>query len=254
MARLDALPARLLSKGSGPLDWVFIPLTAQWIVVNELVYPAYGTFLYRLGTFQVASNPIFPVTWGAALALFVFGAAQFRVRYGVDYVRSFAYAFGLALAATSLFEIIYQNVGAGQGIGNQSLVGQVINASSIAMAFSSLRFWQPSRLVLGAAIVYLCGWLFWLSAGYPQIYSSDPARAMLAFDFNAPLKAGSYVLLGLLVSKAPPPRNRGGLRHGYRGLSEHDCSGHSTTDETSKAGDTLSTGWLPRTGHRGAAP
>jgi len=151
----------------------------------------------------------------SGLALFAFSLLQFRLRYRVDYVRSAVYALGLALAATSLFEIIYQNVGAGQGVGNQSIAGQVINLSSIVMAFASLRFWHPSRVVLLALVLYLCVWMLWLSVGYPQIYDTDSHRAIIALEFNAPLKAGSFALFGLLVSRPPA--------HGSLGRAESGC-------------------------------
>lgn len=203
MKNLGPMLPSVLSSGKGPIDWIFVPLVVQWVFVNEVIYPAYGTFLYQLGTFQIASNPVFPVTWASALILFVLTLIQFRFRYRVDYFRSIIYALGLALAATSLFEIIYQNVGAGQGVGNQSIAGQLINVSSMAMALASLRFWQPTRVVLLGLVLFLCGWLLWLSAGFPQVYDNDPHRALVALEYNAPVKVASFALMGLLVTRLP---------------------------------------------------
>jgi hypothetical protein len=125
-------------------------------------------------------------------------------QYRLDGIRSAIFAVGLAFAATSLFEIIYQNVGVGTGVGNQAFEGQLINLSSIALVVASLRFWRVNRVFLSATILFLCGWLFWLAFGYPQIYNPSSNLAQQAYVFNASLKVGAFVLVALLVSFAGP--------------------------------------------------
>ncbi|HYA70219.1 MAG TPA: hypothetical protein VEH28_02475, partial [Thermoplasmata archaeon] len=146
--------------------------------------------------------PVFPYTWASALGLFAYGIWLFHWRYRVDSVRAIVYSLGLCFAATSLFEIVWQNVGAGQEVGNQFLEGQVINLSSIAFGLSSLRFWRINVPVLAASNLYWMGWLFWLADGYPQTYSLNPNLAAQAYAFNAALKITSYVLFALVVSFA----------------------------------------------------
>jgi hypothetical protein len=183
-------------------DWWFVPVWAVWLVVNLGLYPAYPQFLVRAGVLQSRVSEIFPYTWASSLLLFVYGVWLFRVRYRLDYLRSVVYALSLSFAATSLFEILYQNIGAGAGVGNQQLEGQLINLSAIALALSTVRFWRVSKPWLVAVLAFAAGWVAWRAVGYPQIYDSDPALAREAYAFNAGLKVGAYVVLGLLVSFA----------------------------------------------------
>ncbi len=139
------------------MDWLFVPLIAQFLIVNLVLYPQYAQYVYQVGTFSRPTNVIFPYTWASALLLFGFSVGLFYWRYRVDVLRSVLYALGLCFAAASLFEIIYQNVGSGQGIGNQQWEGQGINLSAIVFGFSSLRFWRATRPGLLALILFLAG-------------------------------------------------------------------------------------------------
>lgn len=196
-------PAGRLFRWNSPWeDWLFVPLGVAWLIINVGIYPAYPAFLVRVGTFESGASAIFPYTWTSSLLLFAYGLWMFRIRYGLDYVRAVVFALCLSFAATSLFEIIYQNIGSGLGVGNQQIEGQLINASAIALAFSSIRFWRASKPLVGAILLYVTGWALWWSAGYPQIFASDLALAREAYVFNAALKVGSFVILGLLVGFA----------------------------------------------------
>ncbi len=195
-------------------DYVFVACAAQWIVVNLVLFFPYVEFLYRVGTFQDPANSIFPITWTSALGLFVYGLWLFVYRYRQDYFRSTIYAFGLPLAATSLFEVIWQNIGAGLHIGNQTFVTDIINLSSILMALCSFRFWRSTQPLLYCAVIFLAGWVLWMSLGYPQIYSSQPQAAEIAFLVNAILKVLSFVIFALLVSFAPRPAQNAAMPSG----------------------------------------
>ena len=195
---------RVFAWSGGWRDWLFVPLLAQFVVVNFVVYPDYGQFVFRVGSFQQGASDIFPYTWASALLLFLFALWLFHWRYRVDLTRTIVYSLGLAFAATSLFEIIYQNIGAGQGIGNQGWEGQVINLSAIAFGFASVRFWRLTRWNMAVVGLYLLGWILWLGVGYPQIHDSDVTTALHGYIFNAALKVASYVVIGLLVSFASP--------------------------------------------------
>ncbi|MGD0250679.1 MAG: hypothetical protein ABSB97_07340 [Thermoplasmata archaeon] len=183
-------------------DWLFLPLVLAWLVINVGLFPAYPAFLVRVGTFETGASAIFPYTWTSSLLLFVYSLWLFRIRYGLDYVRTVVFALSLSFAATSLFEIIYQNIGSGLGIGNQQFEGQLINASAIALALSTVRFWRASKPLLFAVLLFVAGWILWVSAGYPQIFDPELPRAEQAYLFNATLKVGALVVLGLLVSFA----------------------------------------------------
>ncbi|MCI4338928.1 MAG: hypothetical protein L3J68_01165 [Thermoplasmata archaeon] len=185
-------------------DWIFVPVLILWVVVNFGFYPAYPSFILAVGTFRAHSNVIFPITWGCALLLFAYGLWLFHRRYALDLVRTVVYAIALSFAATSLFEILYQNVGIGAGVGNQSLEGQAINLSALLLALSSLRFWRLSRPFLMSAVLFLGGWLLWLAAGYPQIYNPSAGLASEGYAFNSVLKVGAFVVVALLVSFALP--------------------------------------------------
>jgi len=189
-------------------DWLFLPLGAFWILVNIGWYPAYPAFILRVGTFESRASDIFPYTWASSFLLFAYSIWLLRTRYNLDYVRTVIFALSLSLAATSLFEVIYQNIGIGVGVGNQQIEGQLINFSAIAMALSSVRFWRASKPLLFTVILFLTGWILWMSAGYPQIFSSDAGLAREAYVFNASLKVGAFVVLGLLVSFARPQGDR----------------------------------------------
>jgi hypothetical protein len=194
---------RLLAPSREWVDWLFVPLVAQWLVVNVVLYYPYVQFLYSIGTFQRPFNVIFPFTWASALGVFVYGLWLFLRKYRLDLVRTTIYALGLPLAATSLFEIIWQNVGAGMHIGNQNPIGDLINLSSIVLLGCSFRYWTPARPTLYAVIAFLSGWLVWLSLGFPQITNTDPASARAAFVVNVILKVLAFALVGLVVSFAP---------------------------------------------------
>ena len=185
------------------LDWLFVGLVAVWVYINVVEYSAYGQFLFQAGTLQRRMGPVFPVTYACAVALVLYGLLLFRLRYRLDYVRTVTYSVGIGLAATSLFEIIWQNIGSSAGVGNQDLWGQILNLSAIALGFSSIRYWSSVRPVLYFVIIYLTLWIVWLGIGYPQWYNVDPTKSLLAFGFNIALKIASFVLMGLLVSYAP---------------------------------------------------
>lgn len=189
-------------------DWVFVGCVTQWFVVNIILYFPYAVFLYNVGTFQTAANSIFPITWVSALGLFIWGLWLFLRKYLVDPVRSVIYALGLPLAATSFFEIIWQNIGAGLHIGNQSLMGNLINLSSMVMALSSFRYWRATFYLFCCVSVFIGGWIFWFALGYPQIHAGKPEVADIAFLFNALLKVLAFVLFAVLVSFASDPRSR----------------------------------------------
>jgi hypothetical protein len=202
--------AQILAPSRDWRDWLFVPLLAQFLLVNFVAYPEYGQALYRWGTFQLPTNAIFPFTWGAALAAVILAGIWFRWRYREDGVRCAVYAVALAFAGTSAFEILYQNVGAGLGIGNTAVEGQVINLSAIAFGASSLRYWRASRVSLGLLALYLAGWLVWLSLGYPQITATSATAQWHAYVLNVGLKLGSFALFGSFVAFAPPAgRNHG---------------------------------------------
>jgi len=187
-------------------DWLFVPLGVQFAYVNLVLYPPYIQFIIQVGTFQRHVNPVFPYTWGSALGLFAYAIWLFRGRYRADWVRSVVYSLGLCFAATSLFEIVWQNVGAGQGIGNQLLEGEIINLSAIAFGLSSVRFWRLNVPVLAAFNLYWMVWLLWLADGYPQTYNANSDLALQATTFNVALKVASYLLFALVVGFAPNPR------------------------------------------------
>jgi len=194
--------SRILDLSRDWRDWLFVPLGAQFAFVVLVLYPPYAQFVVQVGALQRHVNPVFPYTWASALGLFAYGIWLFHWRYRVDWTRAIVYSLGLCFAATSLFEIVWQNVGAGQGVGNQFLEGQVINLSSIAFGLSSLRFWRFNVPVLAASNLYWMGWLLWLADGYPQTYNLNPSLAAQAYAFNAALKIASYVLFALVVSFA----------------------------------------------------
>ncbi len=197
-----AAARRLLTPSHAVVDWLFVPLVAQWIVVNVILYWPYVQFLYSVGTFQRPANIIFPFTWASALGVFLYGLWLFLRKYKLDYVRGIIYALGLPLAATSLFEIIWQNVGAGLHVGDQYALGDLVNLSSILLLGCSLRFWTAARPTLFATIGFLAGWLVWLSLGYPQITDADQASARVAFVINVILKVLAFALVALVVSFA----------------------------------------------------
>lgn len=93
----------LLESRTHPLDWLFVGLVGQWIFINFVLYPPYGRFLVQAGSLQRQMGPIFPVTYGCAIGIVLYGLYIFRRRYGLDVVRSGVYSIGLGLAATSLF-------------------------------------------------------------------------------------------------------------------------------------------------------
>jgi hypothetical protein len=148
-------------------------------------------------------GPVFPVTYACAIGIVLYGLVLFRRRYRLDYVRCVVYSLGLGLAATSLFEIIWQNIGSTAGVGNQGYWTELLNLSAIALAFCSVRYWSAARPVLLFIIAYLTGWILWVAIGYPQWYNLDPTKSHIAFVFNIALKIASFVLMALLVSFAP---------------------------------------------------
>lgn len=212
---------RLFKVDSPWQDWLFIPLLAIWVGINVGLYSAYPAFILRVGTFSSGASVISPYTWSSSLLLFIYSIWLFQTRYHLDYVRSVLFALSLSFAATSLFEITYQNIGAGFGVGNHQIEGQLINLSAIGLAFSSLRFWRASRVLLYSVILYLTGWILWVSAGYPQIFDSNPSIAHQAYVFNAALKVGAFVLFGLLVSFA----GRSNVDWGVSSSNENTPSG-----------------------------
>lgn len=200
-------PSDLLARSRSWSSWLFVPLLTQFLVVNLAVYPAYARFIVQAGLFQGHSNSIFPVTWASALGLFLYSFWIFRWKDRLDLTRTIVYSLGLCFAATSLFEILWQNVGASQGIGNQQLEGQLINLSSIAFGFCSVSLWRVGRRFLGALNLYWVGWILWLADGYPQTFFTSPDAVHAAFVFNIALKVGSFVIFALLISR-PEARGR----------------------------------------------
>ncbi len=196
---LRRVSSRVLTLSSDWRDWLFVPLTLQVLVVNVVIYPPYARAIIGWGTFQLGTNEIFPFTWGSSLLLFLFAIWMFYRKQHVDVIRSVLYSVALSFAATSLFELLYQNVGIGQGIGNQFMEGQVINLSAILFGLSSVRFWRATRWTLAATALYLGAWLLWLSFGYPQWYDTSAVRASEGYFFNVAIKIGSYVLLALYI-------------------------------------------------------
>jgi hypothetical protein len=188
------------SRNETFLDWIFLPLLIQFVVVDFLLYPAYPVFLVHEGSFTGASNSIFPITWTCGLGLFLFGLWTFRRKCRLDWVRVSVYALGLTFAATSLFEIIYQNVGAGLGVGNQQLESQAINLSAILFGFSSVKYWRPAWYAGVWAVVLAMLWWVWLAIGYPQIYDEGLSAAEHAYALNAVLKSGTFLLFALLIA------------------------------------------------------
>ncbi|MGC8506460.1 MAG: hypothetical protein ACP5NK_07140 [Thermoplasmata archaeon] len=190
---------RILFFSKDYRDWIFVPLLAQWIVVNFLLYYPYVQFIYRIGTFQQNANTIFPYTWASALILFVYGIIIFSKKFKLDAVRTFVYSLSLPFIATSLFEIIWQNIGSGMHIGNQTALTYIVNISSIALIGTYFKFWNSEKYFLYLVISYLAGWILWMSAGFPQITDSNPLIAQEAFIFNVVLKVLTFVVVGMMV-------------------------------------------------------
>ena len=191
--------SRILSLSKDYRDWMFVPLLAQWIIVNFFLYYPYVQFLYRIGTFQQNANTIFPYTWASALILFVYGIILFSKKFKLDVVRTFVYSLSLPFVATSLFEIIWQNIGSGMHIGNQTAITYIVNISSIALIGTYFKFWNSEKYFLYLVISYLAGWVLWMSAGFPQITDSSPVIAHEAFIFNVVLKVLTFVVVGMMV-------------------------------------------------------
>jgi len=190
---------RILFLSKDYRDWIFVPLLIQWIIVNFILYYPYLQFIYRIGTFQQSANSIFPYTWASALILFVYGIILFSKKFKLDAVRTFAYSLSFPFIATSIFEIIWQNIGSGMHIGNQGAITDIVNISSIALIGSYFKFWHIEKYFLYIVILYLTGWIMWMSAGYPQITDSNPVIAQEAFVFNVVLKILTFLMVGIMV-------------------------------------------------------
>jgi hypothetical protein len=121
-------------------------------------------------------------------------------RYRLDYVRTVLYSLSMPFVATSLFEIIWQNIGSGIHVGNQSVITEVINFSSIALIVSVFKFWRTKRSFLILTILYLLIWILWLSVGYPQINTSSHILFIVSFSFNVGLKILSFILVAALIT------------------------------------------------------
>jgi len=196
LVRID----RILSLSKDYRDWTFVPLLGQWIIINFLIYYPYVQFIYRIGTFQQNANTIFPYTWASALILFAYGLVLFSKKFKLDAVRTIVYSLSLPFAATSLFEIIWQNIGSGMHIGNQTAITYIVNISSIALIGTYFKFWNSEKYFLYLVISYLAGWILWMSAGFPQITDSNPVIAQEAFIFNVIMKVLTFVVVGMMVA------------------------------------------------------
>lgn len=194
--------SKIFALSSDYRDWLFVPLLIQWIVVNLVLYYPYLRFIFEVGIFQQKANVIFPYTWTSALLLFFYALYIFLKKYKIDYVRTVLYSLSMPFVATSLFEIIWQNIGSGIHVGNQSVITEVINISSIALIVSVFKFWRIKRSFLILTILYLLIWIVWLSVGYPQINTSSHILFIVSFSFNVGLKILSFILVGSLIT--PP--------------------------------------------------
>ncbi len=194
--------SKIFALSSDYRDWLFVPFLIQWIVVNVVLYYPYLRFIFEVGIFQQKANAIFPYTWASALLLFFYALYIFLKRYRIDYVRTVLYSLSMPFVATSLFEIIWQNIGSGIHVGNQSVITEVINISSIALIVSVFKFWSTKRSFLILTILYLLIWILWLSVGYPQINASSHILYIVSFSFNVGLKMLSFILVAALIT--PP--------------------------------------------------
>ena len=192
--------SKIFALSSDYRDWLFVPFLIQWIVVNVFFYYPYLRFIFEVGIFQQKANVIFPYTWASALLLFFYALYIFLKRYRLDYVRTVLYSLSMPFVATSLFEIIWQNIGSGIHVGNQSVITEVINFSSIALIVSVCKFWRIKRSFLIFTILYLLIWILWLSVGYPQINTSSHILFIVSFSFNVGLKILSFILVAALIT------------------------------------------------------
>jgi hypothetical protein len=174
---------------------------AQWSIVflSWSLGREYLTYLFQMGTFTHGrANIIFPLTWTSALFLFCFSIFAFH-KLGCSVLKATFLAFGLTFGAVSIFEDIYQNIGAFYGGHHQGLVEQLINASAILMVLPSAYYWKLSKPTLALFISYIVGWLLWGGIGYPQIFGPRPD---VAIALNSYLKVLTFVILiSLLLPK-----------------------------------------------------
>ena len=98
-----------------------------------------------------------------------------------------------------MFEIIWQNIGSGMHIGNQTAITYIVNISSIALIGTYFKFWNSEKYFLYLVISYLTGWILWMSAGFPQITDSNSVIAQEAFIFNVIMKVLTFVV-GMMVA------------------------------------------------------
>lgn len=187
-------------------NYIVTILLAQWLVVNLLWSQGreYLDYLYHMGTWQFQGNDytlIFPFTFAAAIILFSCSLYFFKFKLNLDWIRTTIFSISLPFAATSLFEEIYQDLGAflHTPFVKPPFEAHLINVSSIAFGFVSFSYWQRNnnKYAYAALSAYFILWLAWVATGYTQIYQASGLG--YPFLINVLLKVLSYAIFGLFA-------------------------------------------------------
>lgn len=192
---------RLLSRRTIRQNISLLVPIAVFLVVN--IPPWFG-FSYVLVVFQWATfqrpltlggDQIFPVTLASAIVTVVITSSLFIVQSKLSFARSLIQGFGLALAATALFEIIYQFAGylfyPAIITGVLWPANYVLNGSWLFVAYTSRGQWRLSKRLAIVSIGFALSWVVWIGIGFPQLFQDQPT-ALVA---NAVTKVLSYALV-----------------------------------------------------------
>ncbi len=162
---------------------LLVGLTAQFLLVMAL-YPGYLQYVVSMATLALATNVIFPFTYGSAALLFLAGVYILRLEGPKAVLLSVSQPF----AATSLFEMIYRHLD-----GGEPLYGDVVNLSAIAFGFVCLPYWRPGRVFYSLLASYVILWTMWFAIGFP------PNDQPMGLALNIVIKVMSFLLYGVLT-------------------------------------------------------
>lgn len=206
-------------------ELIVLPVLALTFGLNDLP-GAYGpAYLEKFVEYLTdpAQGGIFPFTWTAAWASFLAVAAAAERWSTLGRARGLLVAGSVPFAATGLFEIVYQFVGA------------QVQPSAFRLApfdWFSLVLWTAvgavgllyARLAWDfglAAGAFAAGFVAWGLDGYPQITWGTIEQVPVAYAFNIALKGLAFLLILLPIVRglrgrrsddrpgaAPPPEPR----------------------------------------------
>jgi hypothetical protein len=162
-----------------------------WIFINLPPWGFLGGYstaalVFDLGTVGVTrANPVFPLTYGAAIFTFVFSFVRFKKYLGTGWLWPFLFALTTPFAFVATFEVAYQNLKYFiPGMFETNAAGEIILFSWILLGFATMPYWKVSSAFYVMFAMDVLGFAIWFSVGYPQIYQENSLQ-LYAIGLNA---------------------------------------------------------------------